>query len=935
MQQLSNTAIKQCNNTTIKMKHILFTLICCCYAFNSFAQNNPKINITGTVLDSTSVTLVGATVVLKKQADETMAAFSITDNAGTFKLLGIEAGEYRLQITFVGYGSFERALPIKEGAENIDLGEIILSYASHALDAFTIESAFIPIIIKKDTVEYTADAFKTAPNAVVEDLLKKLPGIEVDKTGKIKAHGEEVKNVLVDGKEFFGGDTKLATKNLPADIVDKVQVYDKQSETAAFTGVEDGKEEKTINLALKEGKNKGTFGNIEGHYGTKNRYKAKTNINRFTKKMQLSTIGMANNINEVGFSFQDYLALNGGVGSLLKGNSMSFSPSEEERSLLGLGNKNGRNNAMSGGVNFNYELGKKWDWQSSYFINRVHTNTEELRNAQHFLNEQTYATATTAAADRVSNGHKLNTRLKYDIDASQNVLLKSQFFYTKQNQANSSNETSFNPEGVLQNTAAQNRQQIGNGLNWNGELIYRKKMLRPGRYFTTKLDVEQRSNHYNTHLNNYLEAQADSLEELFPSTTNQYQEQAVGGRRYELELVYVEPLGKRKYLSLEAAGMQRKQNQQKDFFDQTNAGTSIFNDDWSNQFQQLFSWQQLGASLKFNEEKYKLTLGLDFQHAQLKGKLLGEEMGIQRTYNRLLPRGTYKLDIDRSTNLKIDYATDLQAPSVRQLQPVVDNTNPLSIYQGNPNLQAAYNHHLGLDFRYYNQFNFSGFFASLNTDFTKNPIVNANQTDELLRTFRTPVNVDNEFRLFANASYHSPIRPLKIKINLSTNTNYLQGSFFVNGLEDRSQQLTNGASFKIANINKDVFDISLGTRINNNWISYQKNPALNQQYMDYTLFGDVAVYLKGNWILNVTVDYQRYSQEAFGQQPSITLLNAYVSKTVFKERGTVTITGSDLLNQNLGVERSSSYNITQERRTNVLGRYVLIGFAWKLRQFGV
>ena len=293
----------------MKNKWIFLTVLVALVSLESFAQNR-SLSISGILVDSAKAPLVGATVVLLNETDSVLHSFTLSNDAGFFELKKLPEATYILQVTFVGYGDFSKKIELLD--QPIDMGLITLSPESKLLDEVLVKAEHIPIRIKNDTIEYNSAAYKTQPHAVVEDLLKKLPGVEVGRDGTIRAQGERVDQVLVDGKEFFGNDPKIATKNLPADAVDKVQVFDKKSEMAEFTGIEDGRESKTINLALKEDKKNGYFGKAEMGYGSEDRFEGKANINRFGQQSQLSAIAMANNTNQEGFSIEDYINFMGG-----------------------------------------------------------------------------------------------------------------------------------------------------------------------------------------------------------------------------------------------------------------------------------------------------------------------------------------------------------------------------------------------------------------------------------------------------------------------------------------------------------------------------------------------------------------------------------------------------------------------------------------------
>jgi hypothetical protein len=294
----------------------------------------------------------------------------MTDNKGQFEITGLANGEYRLLTTHVNYHNASRPFTIDDAHKQVNLGNIIMNDVTRVLSEVIVTAEAPPVTLIDDTVQYNAGSFKTIPNATVEQLLKKMPGIKVEKDGTVKAQGQEVKKVLVDGKEFFGNDPKIATRNLPADAVDKVQVYDKMSDQAQLTGFDDGNSEKTINLKLKKDKKKGAFGKIMGGAGTDERFEGRFNINSFKGARQMSAIGMANNTNTEGFSFMDILSFNGGMNQL-GGNSgggginINMSSNDAMAGAMGGGNNNAINTTWAGGANYNNIIGKKWKYRAT------------------------------------------------------------------------------------------------------------------------------------------------------------------------------------------------------------------------------------------------------------------------------------------------------------------------------------------------------------------------------------------------------------------------------------------------------------------------------------------------------------------------------------------------------------------------------------------
>ncbi|MGB4960035.1 MAG: carboxypeptidase-like regulatory domain-containing protein, partial [Saprospiraceae bacterium] len=351
-----------------------------CIVFISQSGFSQKYSLKGKVQDSDKNELIGAVVVALNALDSTMLGYAVTETDGSFLVSDLSKGSINLQITYIGYGTLQRKVVVEGDTKSIDLGEIMMLQEGKMLDAVTISADYVPIKVTKDTLEFNADAFKTQPNAVVEDLLKRLPGVEIDASGGIKIQGEDVKAVTVDGKEFFGKDPKMATRNLPANAVKKVQVFDKKSKTAEFTGIDDGLDEKTINLELKEDKRNGYFGNVMGGLGTDQRYETKAMINRFSPKTQLSFIGSLNNLNNSGLNVSDYMTMTGGG----TGGGRNFNFNSGVPVTFGQ-NNTGETSSATTGVNINHDLGNKNRISFSYYLTQSETDLRQKSLINSFL----------------------------------------------------------------------------------------------------------------------------------------------------------------------------------------------------------------------------------------------------------------------------------------------------------------------------------------------------------------------------------------------------------------------------------------------------------------------------------------------------------------------------------------------------------------------
>jgi len=463
---------------------LLFCLLFCCTSYLAFAQSG---SLTGTINDPSNAPLEGATAVLVNQSDSLMAGFALTDAKGRFLIEDIQFGKYILQISYLGYTDMEEIIEISSKSR-IQLDLITMEESDINLDEILVEGEYVPIRMKQDTIEYNANAFKASPNADVEELLKKLPGVEVAKDGSIKANGENVTKVLVEGKEFFGDDPTIATKNLPADAVDKVQVFDKKSEMEEFTGIEDGNEATTINLALKEDKKKGFFGNGKLGFGTEDRWESKFNINSFGKKAQLSAIGAANSINEQAFSFDDYMDLMGGFGAVFSSGEVNLSNDDFD-----FDSGQGFTDAYSLGLNYNRDLSKKTELTSNYFFSRTDKDLDRTSLTQNVLNEGTFTTNEKSFTNRVNNRHKLNLNIKSKMDSSQLLSIKSTFGLNIAETNRTFNRSllgfSGNPENSSSTINNSERDKFSFGIRTN----YSKRFGKASRVLTIRGNIATES----------------------------------------------------------------------------------------------------------------------------------------------------------------------------------------------------------------------------------------------------------------------------------------------------------------------------------------------------------------------------------------------------------------------------------------------------------
>lgn len=906
----------------------------------AFTQNK-NVTVEGFVADSSGIGLPSASIVLLQQQDSIVHAFGLSGPEGRFAVKRVTPGNYILQITYLGYQTHQLALVVPADQARISVEKILLAPSNTLLDAVDISADQVPLRIKKDTVEYNAGAFQTQPGSVVEDLLRKLPGVEVQQDGTIKAQGETVRNVLVEGKEFFGNDPKIATKNLPADAVDKVQVFDKKSDMAEFTGIEDGRDEKTINLKLKDDKKQGYFGNINGGYGTENRYEGKFNLNRFSKKMQLSAIGAANNNNQQAFSFDDYINIMGGLSNFMSGGGGSsggrvrIEITPESGIPLPGSTDRGFTDTQAGGLNLNYEFSPKTEISGNYFFNRIQNDLDRSATRQNLLGAGNFDSREHELRISENMNHRLNLTLRHKLDSFQNIIARARFSYNDAGLFSNLNSNTFNTEGVAQNNSLRVFDSDGQNLRGDAGLVYRRRLGRKGRALVADLSYRTGDDSRNARLsadNTFFRNGQDTT-----SRIRQRQQYADDPENYGLSLSYTEPLGKRQYLELQASRQEYTNRTRKDFYDLIESPTpgEMYNPLLSNRFRRGYRYDRGGLNYMLNRKKYNLTAGAAVQNSVLDGTLAGSEESLSRNFTRVMPSLFYNYEPRMGRNFSVEYTTDLREPSLEQLQPVVDNSDPLNTYSGNPGLNPEYAHNLNLNLMHFDQFTMTSFFANVGATYVSDRITNAATVDSLFRRSIRPVNVARDITLNGYASFGRPLKFIKSNLHINLGSTYNRGILFVNDVENNTDRWQNTIEVSLDNRKKEKLDLSAGVRMLFNSTRYSVSESLNQRFLNQRYYADLTVFPTKQWAIGSGIDYAVYSAEAFGEQQSVPLWRAQVTRYILKNRrGQIKLAAYDLLNRNVGINRNSQFNYIEEERIVSLGRYVMLTFGYSISGFG-
>ncbi len=922
------------------MKKILLIALSGSIWIGAIAQKTG--NIRGIVFDTIAKQPVAAaTITVLHRSDSSLVTFTMTNSRGEFSLTNVSYGDYRLLVTHVSYHNVNKFFTVNDANKSIELANIEVSDKNKVLEEVVVMAEAPPVTLIGDTVQYNAGSFKTKPNAVVEDLLKKMPGIQVEKDGTVKAQGQTVNRVLVDGKEFFGNDPKIATKNLPADAVDKVQVYDKQSDMAQLTGFDDGQSEKTINLKLKKDKKKGVFGKVNAGGGTNGRYQGKFNVNSFKGARQMSVIGMANNTNAEGFSFMDILSFSGGMNQLSGGNggniNINMSSNDALSGAMGGGNNNAINTTWAGGANYNNIIGTKMEVQSNYFFSRYNPVTDQKLSRQYILPDSTYFYNQNSRTNNLSYTHRFNLTYDYLIDSLHSLKFTPTLGLQHSKNNSLSTYETLSAQLLRSNYGLSDNYAANDGYNFNGTLLFRKKFKRRGRTFSVSLGSTLNDSEGNGELesvNRFYDSQGFLIK---TDSINQHSFSESDVTGYNTRAVYTEPLLKRSLLELSASKNASRSVSDKITYDYNrNSGKhDVVNPLLTNNYENIYGTTTAGIRVRTQRKKYNYSFGLTWQNAELKGTIKSgvKDSVITKEFYNLLPNARFQYNFTRFKNLQLDYRASTNQPSVSQLQPLPDISNPLNIRVGNPGLKQEFTHRINASYTGINPFRNKSFFWFSNYSFTNNRIVNYDVVDSFGRKITTPVNVDGVYNLNNNLSVGLPLRFIKASLNFNTGAGYSKTIQFINTVRNNIYNISIDPGIEISKSFRDKLDLTLSGGFTYNKAKYSLQSSLNNNYLTQDYGVDIGWQLPKNFYLSTDFRYTISSQRSEGFNAKVPLWNAAFSKLFLKyNRGEMKISVYDLLNENQSIVRNTNSNYIEDQNNRVLKRFFLLSFTYSLNK---
>lgn len=913
--------------------------------------NQSEYFITGQVYDEKNVPMVAVSVRLLSAADSSLinGTGTMTDEMGKFTIKNLKRGDYLVNISFLGYKPIYKSVKLLRVQPSASLGSMKMEPDAILLGEAVVKGVVPPIVAKEDTLEFNADSYKTQPNAVVEDMFKKLPGVEVDEDGKITVQGKEVTKILVDGEEFFTDDPKVASKNLPANMVEKIQVVDRKSDEARFSGVDDGEEETVINLTVKKGMKQGWFGTAQAGGGTEmnaleGMYELNAMANRFIDNNQFSFLGSLNNTNNQGAS--DLGA------SMFSGSS---------RMMTG-GNRGTGTAGMLGG-NFNvgnkektFRVGGDVGYMGSdrYYKSRSEQQNFLTNDSSSFVNRD-------GENINLSHNFRVNLRLRWEIDTLTNLEFMPRFGFNKSHFENNSYSETMggHRDAALADRDSVNDQRTdsqsdAHGYNFSGRLSFSRAFKSdPRRRFSFSFNYSTNRNEEDGSTDDLLRFYRTASGNDSTSHRLQNDDNIQSGASYNARVTYVEPLSDHYYLNF--VYQYRYNNSNSDaytynvdengfFVDLDSLGMPVPDVDYSNVSRSRYKTHRGEVAIRGVYTKMNFNVGVNLEHQKRETRyLFGSNTGNDITQNSLNFSPTFRLRyrITKHKNLRLNYRGNTSQPSARQLQVAPDITNPLNIYIGNPELKSEFTHRVSLRYNSYNIDTYQAFSIGADVRATQNGIVEQTIYNADGGRTRTPVNVNGQWNAGVWVFYNMPFKRNKqYSLNSNSYVGYSNAVGFVSLNRDVNVEKNISRNFNInenlsLRYSSELFNASIGGNYSLSNVRNTMQTDNNQTTMDFGARAEVDWFLPCGVSIGSDCRYRGTAGYAEGYNQNKVIWNASVAYSFLaKKNATIRFKVYDILQQNTNIRRSVTGTYIQDQETNSIGSYCMLYFAYQFNTIG-
>lgn len=920
-----------------------FLLMSILLTVSSYAQDA---SIKGVVKDEKEAAVAGATVTVMYQKDSSLVKSVVTSNNGSFTVSELPADSLIVTVTAVGLHQFVSFITLAP-AEQKTMREIVMTIQGTEMEEVVVVAKAPPVVQKGDTAQYSASQYKVNPDATAEDLIKKMPGITVDRSGNVTAKGEQVKSVTVDGKKFFGDDATAALKNLPAEVIDKIQVFDKLSDQAQFTGVDDGSGERTINIVTKRSMNSGQFGRIYAGYGTDDRYTAGGNVSFFKNDRRISIAGLFNNVNQQNFSSEDLLGITGSGGGGRRGGGRGMGGFGGQNNFL-IGQASGISTTNSLGINYADKWSPKFDVTGSIFLNKSNTENNEISNAQYFIKDsatQMYDEANLTDADNFNN--RLNLRMEYKLDSNNSFIFSPSLSFQNNDRDNAVNGVRYYTANELLSRTLFSSVSDNSGFNSNNNLLWRHRFAKPRRTLSVNINAgfnKRDGESYLQSVNEYYNGMAEN------DTINQFKDNYTKGYNLSTNISYTEPIGKKGQLlfSYSPSVSKTSSDQEVYQYDYMNQKYNQFDTTLSNVFDNKTTMHTVGVFYRTGDRDNGLNIGVNYRNTNLYSEQeFPYTTTVDKSFDNLLPTFMLRRKLSDKSSIRMFYRRFNQTPSINQLQNVVDNSNPLFLRTGNPELQQSASNMLSTGYTYTNTKRGSSFFANIFLQQTDDYIGSATYVamqDSVLSDnvilyrgaqLSKPTNLDGYLNLRSFFTYGQPVKFIKSNMNLNAGFGWAKTPGILNNDRVVSDNYSYTGGIVVSSNWSEYIDFTVSYNANYNVVRNTTQPLLNTDYLFQTTGIQMNLLSKNGWFIQNDVVNQNISGLSEGFNQNYWLWNAAIGKKFLKNNaGELKLSVFDLLKQNQSLTRNVTESYVEDVSNSVLTQYFMLTFSYKLRNFG-